>query len=124
MLCVVGVKIGPFGGAACNPVLCRWVGVMAYSMWDIMLRECVGVCAHFFNGHIVVPKGKLETFCSFQIPHIFYGELYKMKVMFNLKCYKVLAKLCLYIVTLDNKPHKYSHSVHFIHSCLKLHSKV
>ena len=34
-----------------------------------------------------------NTCCGF----LFYGELYKMKVIFYLKCYKVLAKLCLLI---------------------------
>ena len=37
---------------------------------------------------------KLGTFISFQVTHVFQGEVYKMKVV-NLKCYKFLNELCL-----------------------------
>ena len=39
---------------------------------------------------------KLGPFALFQFP-IFYGEPFKMKVILYLKCYKVLAELCLFI---------------------------
>ena len=36
--------------------------------------------------------GELGIFISFQVTHVFQGELYKMKVIY-LKCFKVLTKL-------------------------------
>ena len=52
------------------------------------------------NGHSNISNkismGKLGTFSSFQVTHVFQGELYKMKVI-CLKYYEVLTKLCLCI---------------------------
>ena len=39
---------------------------------------------------------QLGTFISFQVTHVFQGELHKMKIVYS-KCYKVLTELCLHI---------------------------
>ena len=45
--------------------------------------------------------GELGIFISFQVTHVFQGELYKMKVIY-LKCFKVLTKLWLLMFRLVN----------------------
>ena len=43
-----------------------------------------------------IPSIKFQPFISFQVTHVFQGELHKMKIVYS-KCYKVLTELCLHI---------------------------
>ena len=49
----------------------------------------------------------LGTFTLFKFPIFLQGTLYKMKVIFYLKCYKVLAELCLFITNLEQMMQKF-----------------